>query len=218
MRNSLTVAASTLLVVLVCTFSFSDTVILKNGTRKKGLILDEFDDRIVLSTVEGEKTIMRGEIRSAVYDNEEKALMQKAKNHTKRNQPIKAYYVYKKIVELNPDHKEAREKMENLRNVLESQARNDMIDAVVKKPSRVVLSETNDRSWSRRRDDKRARAGSDSRMLFLKHRDLSMVGQLSEPREISALEGGVKIALREGWLTYGSSCGTSATDALSHCR
>jgi C-terminal processing protease CtpA/Prc len=96
----------------------------------KGLILDEYKDRVVLSTADGEKTLMKSRIRSAIYDSEEDALIQKARNQFKKHQYVEAYYTYKKAVDLNPEHEEAVERLNYLRGYLETKTRDDIIEGV----------------------------------------------------------------------------------------
>ncbi|RKY41318.1 MAG: hypothetical protein DRP85_06665 [Candidatus Makaraimicrobium thalassicum] len=123
----------------ICAFSFpgaigesyADTVILKGGKRVKGLILDEFRDRITLSTAEGEKTIKRSDIRSAVYDSEEKALIREGENQLTKGHYIKAYYLYEKALRFNPDLERARERLHYIRGYLETEARRDVIRSIV---------------------------------------------------------------------------------------
>jgi len=116
--------------LLVCSVVSADTVILKDGKRMKGLILDEYSDRVVFSTVEGEKTIMKSDIRSAVYDSEAKAMMQKGRNQQKKGQHIKAYYTYEKVLELDPGLEEARQRYNYLRRFLETKLKRDIVDDV----------------------------------------------------------------------------------------
>ncbi len=123
-------------VLLFCSFSLADTVILKNGDREKGLILDEYRDRIVLSTADGEKTIMKSAIRSAIYDSEQKALMQKGRNQLKKGQYVAAYYTYERAVELNPDLEEARERLHYLGSYLEAKTRSDIVSDITAKRER----------------------------------------------------------------------------------
>lgn len=108
----------------------ADTVILKDDRRVKGLILDEFKDRIVLSTAAGEKTIFKSDIRYAVYDDEERALLLTGRDQFKKRQYIDAYYTYEKALELNPDLEEARQKVDFLRSYVETKTRYDVLDAV----------------------------------------------------------------------------------------
>jgi C-terminal processing protease CtpA/Prc len=119
------------LTILFCgTSAFADTVILRNGERIKGLILDEYKDRIVVSTVYGEKIIMKSEIRSAIYDSEVKALMQKGKNQVRKMQYIEAHHTYAKALELDPKLQEARERLDYLRSFLETKMKKDIARSV----------------------------------------------------------------------------------------
>ena len=104
---------------LFALYASADMVKLKNGETVKGLILDEYKDRIVLSTASGERVLMKGDISSAVYDSEERTLLRKADNLFKKGQYIKAYYAYAGIVELNPEQEEARQRLNYLRNYIE---------------------------------------------------------------------------------------------------
>lgn len=108
----------------------ADTVIMKDKTRIKGLILDEFKDRIVISTAGGERTLMKDNIRSAVYDDEERALIQIGRTQFKKGNYVKAYYTYEKAAEINPDSEEACQKRDFLRNYLETKMRYDVADSV----------------------------------------------------------------------------------------
>ena len=108
----------------------ADTVIMKDKTLIKGLILDEFKDRIVISTAEGEKSLMKDDIRCAVYDDEERALLQTGSTQFKKGNFLKAYYIYEKAAELNPDSEEACQKRDFLRNYVETKTRYDIEDGV----------------------------------------------------------------------------------------
>ncbi|MFC1548431.1 PDZ domain-containing protein [Candidatus Omnitrophota bacterium] len=130
MRKFNSVVVIAFLVLFFCAEVSADTVILRSGKRLKGLILDEYKDRIILSTGEGEKIIMKSKIRSAIYDSEEKALIQKARNQLKKHQYIKAYYTYKKAADLNPEHKEALERVSYLRGYLETKTRDDVLNNI----------------------------------------------------------------------------------------
>ncbi len=99
--------------------STADTVNLKNGEKLRGLILDEYRDRVVLSTPQGELVILKENIASAAYDSEERSLLRKADNLYRKGQYIKAYYAYANIVELNPEQNEARQRLNYLRNFIE---------------------------------------------------------------------------------------------------
>ena len=113
--------------------AFADTVILRDGQRMKGLIVDEFRDRVILSTPDGERTVMKSDIRSAVYDSEQKALLQQGRNQLKKGQYIKAYQTFEKAVELDPEQPEAIERLNYLRSYLETKTRYDVAAGVRKR-------------------------------------------------------------------------------------
>ena len=116
-------------ILCICSYSLADTVIFEDGTRTKGLILEEFKDRVVLSTIEGEKVLMKEDIRSTIYDSEEKALIQEGRNHMKKGRYVKAYYTFQKVAEINPEIQEAYQKMDYLEAVIGEKSR----DAVKRK-------------------------------------------------------------------------------------
>jgi len=107
--------------------AYADTVILKDGRRVKGLILDEMKDRIVFSTVSGEREIRKSDIRSAIYDTETQALLQKGRNQIRRGQYIRAYHTFEKVLEIDPDIGEARERLRYLASQVERINRLDFI-------------------------------------------------------------------------------------------
>ncbi|MGB2630752.1 MAG: PDZ domain-containing protein [Candidatus Omnitrophota bacterium] len=116
--------------ILLAQNVFADTVILRDGERIKGLILDEFKDRVVVSTVEGEKSIMKSDIRSAIYDDEAKALLRKGRNQAKQMKYVEAYQTLTKAVQLDPDLNEARDQLNFLQGYLENMMRNDIAGSI----------------------------------------------------------------------------------------
>jgi C-terminal processing protease CtpA/Prc len=87
----------------------ADTIILKNKTKIKGLVVDEYIDRIALSTVEGEKHILRKDIENIEYDTPEQNFMQLGRAYDEKGWYDKAAFYYRKAMDINPDYKEARE-------------------------------------------------------------------------------------------------------------
>lgn len=95
--------------IFAATALYADTVILKNGTKVKGLVVDEYVDRIALSTVEGEKYILRKDIDRIEYDTPEQNYMQMGRAYEDRAWHDKAAFFYRKAMDINPDYKEARD-------------------------------------------------------------------------------------------------------------
>ena len=48
--------------------AFADTIVLKDSTKTKGLVVDEYVDRIVVSTYEGEIFLSRSDIEDIIYE------------------------------------------------------------------------------------------------------------------------------------------------------
>ena len=55
--------------------ALGDTVYLNDGKEKKGIVVEDYTDRIVLSTYEGEKTLFKKNISKVVYDLTEQNLV-----------------------------------------------------------------------------------------------------------------------------------------------
>lgn len=99
----------TLIMVFSVTTLLADTVVLKDRTEVKGLVVDEYVDRVTLSTVDGEKGIFREDIERIEYDAPEQNFMQLGRSYEARGFYDKAAFYYKKAMSIKPDYKEARE-------------------------------------------------------------------------------------------------------------
>src|SRR3989338_2529431 len=98
-----------ILLVFTASTLYADTVILKNGAKVKGLVVDEYVDRVALSTVEGEKHILRKDIDRIEYDTPEQNYMQMGRAYEDKAWYDKAAFYYRKAMDINPDYKEARD-------------------------------------------------------------------------------------------------------------
>ena len=87
----------------------ADTINMKNGDRIKGLVVDEYADRVIMNTVDGEEDIFRKDIEDIEYDTPEQTFMQLGRSYEAKGWYDKASFYYKKAMEINPDYKEARE-------------------------------------------------------------------------------------------------------------
>jgi C-terminal processing protease CtpA/Prc len=96
---------------------------MRDGRRIKGLVVDEYRDRIILSTGEGEKTLMKSDIRSVFYSSEEDSLMREAFEYFNRGRLVEAYNVFGGVLELDPDNERARDMRMHIRGSMESSAR-----------------------------------------------------------------------------------------------
>ena len=98
-----------ILIFIIASTLLADTVIMKDRKEIKGLIVDEYVDRIVLSAVDGEKDILREDIERIEYDTPEQNFMQLGRSYDAKTWYDKAAFYYKKAMKINPDYKEARE-------------------------------------------------------------------------------------------------------------
>jgi len=96
-------------IFIVTASLFADTIIMKDREKVKGLVVDEYRDRITLSTVDGEKDVLREDIERIEYDAPEQNFMQLGRQYDAKGWYDKAAFYYKKAMQINPDYKEARE-------------------------------------------------------------------------------------------------------------
>ena len=103
------IIAILILIFITLTSLYADTVVTKDGKKIKGLVVEEYTDRIKLSTVDGERDISREDIERVEYDTPEQNFMQLGRAYDAKGWHDKAVVYYKKAMELNPDYKEAKD-------------------------------------------------------------------------------------------------------------
>ena len=116
-----TVQIIVILSCLICipfSFSWADTVYLKEGSPQKGLILEETQKSVIMSTVEGEKELFFNDITKLEYDEEEKNFFHLGLQFERQGNRIKAIGVYQKAVDINPEFIKAKDRMVYLRSLL----------------------------------------------------------------------------------------------------
>lgn len=110
--------------------SYTDTVVLKNNQRLKGVVVEDYKDRVVLSTMEGEKQIMRNSVRSVIFDLEEQNLASLADFYQDQGAYEKAYYYYDKALKINPRYKKARDGLNYVGTYLRQTGRMQKLDHI----------------------------------------------------------------------------------------
>jgi len=105
-----------LLSVLVISYSLKSTAILGADTiytndnkEIKGIIIEEYKDRVLMSTVDGERTIMKPDIKELYFDTEEQNLVKLAEQARDRSDFMKAFAYYDKAFKVNPESKAAKD-------------------------------------------------------------------------------------------------------------
>ncbi|MFH1478526.1 MAG: PDZ domain-containing protein [Candidatus Omnitrophota bacterium] len=93
---------------MMVSFSYADTITLKDNTSIKGLVVEEYKDRVVFSTVDGEKKILRNDIKDIQYDAKEHSYLQLGRLYDERGMYENAAFYYREAMKINPEYKDAR--------------------------------------------------------------------------------------------------------------
>ncbi|MDP3791789.1 MAG: PDZ domain-containing protein [Candidatus Omnitrophota bacterium] len=91
------------------TYAVADTIYTKDNKEIKGIIIEEYKDRVLMSTVDGERTLMKPDIKELYFDTEEQNLVKLAEQARDRGDLIKAFVYYDKAFKVNPDSKAAKD-------------------------------------------------------------------------------------------------------------
>lgn len=94
---------------MIACSSFADTVIMKDRESVKGVVVEEYQDRIVLSTIDGEKSFLRENIGQIVYDLEEQNLANMGDFYSQRGMYKTANHYYEEALKINPNYKKAQD-------------------------------------------------------------------------------------------------------------
>jgi len=121
----------------------ADIIILKSKEQIKGVVVEDYKDRIIVSTIDGEREIMRQDIKKMTYDMEEQNLTNLGDLYQDKGSYNKAYYYYSKALEVNPDYKRAKDGLSYVGTYLQQTSRRLKLDQ---------LERANEESqWQKRR-------------------------------------------------------------------
>lgn len=95
--------------LLITGYCYSDTIYTEDNQEIKGIIVEDYKDRVVFSTADGEKTIMKSGIKELYYDTEEQNLIALAQLARDKGDFISAFAYYDKAFKMNPDSKAAKD-------------------------------------------------------------------------------------------------------------
>jgi len=98
-----------MLFLTVAAAGHADTIFLKDGSTVKGIVVEEYQDRIIVSTEYGETEMPRDEIKKVQYDLQEQNLVSMADKYMVVGDYEKAYFYYEKAKKVNPHYREAIE-------------------------------------------------------------------------------------------------------------
>ncbi len=98
-----------ILLSLVTSYAAADTVYTKDGKELKGIIIEDYKDRVIFSTIDGQAVIMKSDVKELYFDTEEQNLIKLAEQARDKNDYIKAFVYYDKAFKLNPGSRAAKD-------------------------------------------------------------------------------------------------------------
>ena len=109
----LPLAKKLMLAVLLCGLSPesapADTLIMRNREQVKGVIVEDHRDRVVISTMDGEREVLKDTIQKIIYDREEQNLTLMGDLYQDRDMYKAGHHYYAQALRVNPAYKPARE-------------------------------------------------------------------------------------------------------------
>lgn len=113
---------SVILVLLFVVYAFgcavslsADTITTNDRKEVKGIIVEDYKDRVVFSTVDGEMVVMKSDIRELSFDSEEDNLVKLAEQASERRDYSRAMGYYEMALKVNPDSAIVKQGMAYLR-------------------------------------------------------------------------------------------------------
>jgi len=111
----------------------ADTVYLKDKQEVRGVIVEEFADRYVLKTLEGENPIMKAQVAAVKYDDPELSYYQLGRDLQRVGRLHEALKAYQKSAELRPSFQAAQEAAFGVQRTLDRQDEPELMAEVRQK-------------------------------------------------------------------------------------
>lgn len=100
------------------TLAYADTVFLKDDQEAKGIVVEEYIDRIKLSTMDGEIEILKSDIKDILYDLRVQNLIKLGDFHKQKGNLARAYVYYRKAYHTDPSFELAKTRYLQLRSIM----------------------------------------------------------------------------------------------------
>jgi len=100
---------------------YADSIILKNGSILKGIIVKEYSDRVILRIPDGEVGVYKTLISRVVYLRPEQNLLEKGNEYAKKGEFDEALVQYREALKVNQDFEEAKDAIARVTEAKESQ-------------------------------------------------------------------------------------------------
>ena len=88
---------------------YADQVVLKNGNVLKGIVVEEYHDRIILSVPYGQLPLYRSQITDIIYDRPGQNFMKMGNKYFKEGDIEKAIEYYRKALKIEPNFEDAKD-------------------------------------------------------------------------------------------------------------
>ncbi len=89
--------------------AMADTITTKDGRELKGIVVEDYKDRVTFSTADGEVSVMKLDMAELRFDTEEDNLIKLAEQYADRKNYTRAYVYYERASKINPNSKRARD-------------------------------------------------------------------------------------------------------------
>ncbi|MCM8761643.1 MAG: PDZ domain-containing protein [Candidatus Omnitrophica bacterium] len=117
--SSVIVAVGVILIgAFFITRSPADIIYTNDGREIKGIVVEEYKDRLVLSTADGEITVFKSDIRELSFDSEEENLIRLGDQAMDRRDYARALSYYERALKINPESKAAKNGMAYLQSYI----------------------------------------------------------------------------------------------------
>ncbi|MBI4335637.1 MAG: hypothetical protein HY589_03170 [Candidatus Omnitrophica bacterium] len=104
----------------------ADLVLLKDGQELRGIIVEDYRDRVTLSSEKGEVPLLKKDIDKISYDTREENLVKLGAYYKDKGDNKRALFCYDAAFRSNPDMKEAQEGSRLLSNIMFKQRELDL--------------------------------------------------------------------------------------------
>jgi len=119
-----------LIFLLLCRVVSADTISLKDGQEFKGVVVEDYHDRIVVSTENGEGGFLKKDIERITYDDIAENFVRLGAFYRDKGDYKLALYYYEAAYKINPDMKQAQEGTLLVTNMLLRKRESDLENQV----------------------------------------------------------------------------------------
>jgi hypothetical protein len=96
-------------ILLFCVTASADTIYTKDGKEIKGIMVEDYRDRMLFSTPDGEVTVMKQDVKELYFDSEEDNLIKLAEQALEKKDYTKSFAYYDMAFKANPESKRAKD-------------------------------------------------------------------------------------------------------------